>query len=63
MQAGGGSGPIQGRPGVGRGQSMRTGLPEGGPGTRSNSLHHPKVANRQNNRLIGAQTGRLASLR
>jgi len=34
------SGPIQGRPGVGRGQSMHSGVPEGGPGTRSNSLHH-----------------------
>ena len=36
----GGSGPIQGRPGVGRGQSMHSGIPEGGPGTRSNSPHH-----------------------
>ena len=44
----GGSGPIQGTPGVGRGQSMHSGLPEGGPGTRSNSLHHPQIANSQN---------------
>jgi hypothetical protein len=44
------SGPIQGRPGVGRGQSMHSGLPEGGPGTRSDFLHHPQVANTQNNR-------------
>ena len=33
----GGSGPIQGRPGAGRRQSMPSGVPEGGPGTRSNS--------------------------
>jgi hypothetical protein len=42
----GGSGPIQGRPGVGRGQSRHSGLPEARPGTRSNSLHHPQAANR-----------------
>ena len=55
----GGSGPIQGRPGGGRGQSMHSGLPEGGPGTRSNSLHHPQVANGQNNRLLETtRTGR-----
>ena len=47
-----GSGPIQGRPGIGSGQSMHSGLPEGGPGTRSNSPHHPQVTNRQNNRPI-----------
>ena len=31
----------QGRPGVGRGLSISSGVPEGGPDTRSNSLHHP----------------------
>lgn len=35
------SGPIQGKSGAGPGQSRHSGLPEGRPGTRSNSLHHP----------------------
>ena len=55
----GGSGPIQGRPGGGRRQSMPSGVPQGRPGTRSNSLHHPKIANGQKNRLIETtRTGR-----
>ena len=55
----GGSGPIQGRPGAGRRQSTSSGVPQGRPGTRSNSLHHPKIANGQKNRLIETtRTGR-----
>jgi len=32
---------------------LHSGISERGPGTRSNFLHHPQVANRQNNRLVG----------
>jgi len=36
----GGSGPIQRRPGLRPGLSMSSGVLEGAPDTRSNSLHH-----------------------